>query len=200
MTNATGRVRHGAWSLRHALVVGLLALQPAIAGAEDPVRIETSGWYIHKPSKQYKDLPALLPKEQNGFNAGIGQIEFVCLKSNYYLLLVQPSLKLRDAESGSVMVRAANAAGGAPPSALTFRNLYKSKTLLSRSMDWDADIHYAEVSPALLTSIGTAGDLELTLAGASYAIGLSGLGSRLASFQRFCEKGVVVDPAHFSED
>lgn len=34
----------------------------------------------------------------------------------------------------------------------------------------------------------------------SYAIRLSGLASRLASFQQFCEKGVVADPAHFGED
>lgn len=196
----TRQARHGSRSLRRALVVCLLALQPAIVRAEETVKIETSGWYIHKPSKEYKDLPALLPKEQNGFNAGIGQIEFVCLKSNYYLLLVQPSLKLRDVESGTILVRAANGPSGIPPIPLTFRNLYKSKTLLSRSMDWDADIHYAEASPALLTSLRIAGDMELALAGRSYAIGLSGLGSRLASFQQFCEKGVVVDPAHFRED
>ncbi|MFZ2154674.1 MAG: hypothetical protein WAV72_00930 [Bradyrhizobium sp.] len=198
--NTTSKLRNRKWSLRHALVVSLLALQPAAIDAQEPVRIETSGWYIHKPSKQYKDLPALLPKEQNAFNAGLGQIEFVCLKSNYYLLLVQPSLKLRDAESGTVLVRTENAPGGAPPVALTFRNLYKSKALLSRSMDWDADIHYAEASPALLASIKTASDMELTLAGGSYAVSLSGLASRLATFQRFCEKGVIADPAHFGED
>jgi hypothetical protein len=180
--------------------MGLLALQPAAVDAQEPVRVETSGWYIHKPSKQYKDLPALLPKQQSGFNAGIGQIEFVCMKSNYYLLLVQPARKLRDTETGTVLVRAANAPGGAPPVALTFRNLYKSKTLLSRSMDWDADIHYAEAGPALLASIRNASDMELTLAGGSYAISLSGLASRLASFQQFCEKGVVADPGHFGED
>jgi hypothetical protein len=67
-------------------------------------------------------------------------------------------------------------------------------------MDWDADIHYAEAGPALLASIGTASDMELTLAGGSYAIGLSGLGPRLASFRQFCEKGTVADPAHFEKD
>lgn len=196
---AAGKSRSGAGLLRHALVLGLLALQPAMVGAEEPAKIATSGWYIHKPSKQYKDLPALLPKEQNGFDAGIGQIEFVCMKSDYYLLLVQPSLKWRDTEPGMISVRAANAPDGTPPVPLTFRNLYKTRTVLSRSLNWDADIHYAEVDATLLASIKAAGDLELTLAGQRYAITLSDLGSQLGSFQRFCEKGVVEKPAHFEE-
>jgi hypothetical protein len=37
----------------------------------------------------------------------------------------------------------------------------------------------------------------LTLAGRSYVINLSDLGSRLGTFQRFCENGVVENPAHF---
>jgi hypothetical protein len=140
-----------------------------------------------------------LPKEDNGFNAGIGKLDFVCLKSNYYMLLVQPSVKLRDTESGRISVLVANTPDRNTPILLTFRNLYKTKTLLSRSLDWDADIHYAEVGAALLASIKVAGDLELTLADRSYAISVSDFGSRMGSFQRFCENGVVADPAHFEE-
>lgn len=168
------------------------------APATEAVKVETAGWQIHKPSKEYKDLPVLLPKQQeSGIEAGIGLLEFACLKSSYYMLLVQPTVKLRDTEPATISPRAANTASGSAPVALTFRNLYKTKSLLSRSLDWDADIHYAEIGAPLLASIKAAGDLDLTLAGRSYAINLSDLGSRWKSFQRFCESGVIENPAHF---
>lgn len=142
-------------------------------------------------------MPTLLADDDNTFREGIGKIDFVCLKSNYYILLVQPSVKLRDAETAEIFVRAANAPS--VPATLTFRNLYKSKTLLSRSMDWDADIYYAEFSTALLASIKTAEILELTLAGKSYSVSVPGLGARVGPFQRFCEQGAVENPAHFEK-
>ena len=171
-----------------------------VAPATETVKVVTGGWQIHKPSKEYKDLPALLPKQQeNGVEAGIGLLEFVCLKSSYYILLVQPSVRLRDTEPGTISPRAANTASGSAPVALTFRNLYKTKSLLSRSLDWDADIHYAEIGAPLQASIKAAGDLDLKLAGRSYAINLSDLGSRWGSFQRFCESGAIENPAHFEK-
>jgi hypothetical protein len=182
------------------IAVALACLNAAVAAAET-VTVKTGPWQIHRPSKEYKDLPALLPKQQDsGSESEIGLFEFVCMKSNYYVLLVQPSVKLRDTEPAviSISVRAADAASAAP-AALTFRNLYKTKSPLSRSLDWDADIHYAEITPALLASIKTASELELTLANRSYAINLSDLGSRLGTFQLFCEKGVVENPAHFEK-
>ncbi len=173
-------------------------VDPAVAPAAEAVKVTTGGWQIHKPSKEYKDLPALLPKQQDsGVEAGIGLLEFVCMKSNYFVLLVQPSVKLRDSEPGMISARAANTASGSAPVPLTFRNLYKTKSVLSRSLNWDADIHYAEIGAPLLASIKAAGDLDLTLAGRSYVINLSDLGSRLGTFQRFCENGVVENPAHF---
>jgi hypothetical protein len=173
-------------------------VDPAVAPAAEAVKVTTGGWQIHKPSKAYKDLPALLPKQQDSLvEAGIGVLEFVCAKSSYYVLLVQPSAKLRDAEPGMIAPRAANTASGAAPASLTFRNLYKTKSLLSRSLNWDADIHYAEIGAPLLASIKSASSLDLTLAGRSYAINLSDLGARWESFQRFCESGVVGNPAHF---
>jgi hypothetical protein len=108
-------------------------------------------------------------------------------------------VKLRDTEPGTISVHAANATNGSAPSLLTFRNLYKTKSLLSRSMEWDTDIHYSEISATLLASLQTAGALELTLADRTYAISLSDLSSRIKSFQRFCETGVVDDPAHFEQ-
>lgn len=154
---------------------------------------------IKKPSKEYKDLPVLMPKEQSGFKAGLGIFEFVCMKSRYCMLLDQPSVKLRDAEPATIWVLLEKSSDKGAPISLTFRNLYKSKTLLSRSMEWDADIHFAEVAPALLASIKAAGELELTLASRSYAIGVSDLGSRIGSFQRFCEQGVVDSSAYFED-
>ena len=184
--------------MRLVLAAALVALHPAVAAAAEAVKVTTGGWYIHKPSKEYKDLPALLPKQQeSGSETGIGQVDFVCLKSNYYMLLVQPSEKLRDSEPGMIAVRAADAPNGFAPTALAFRNLYKTRSQLSRSMDWDANIHYAEIRTALLASLKTANELELTLANRSYAVTLADLGSRLESFQLFCEKGVVENPAHF---
>jgi hypothetical protein len=175
-------------------------VDPAVAPAAEAVKVTTGGWQIHKPSKEYKDLPALLPKQQDSLvEAGIGLLEFVCMKSKYYVLLVQPSVKLRDSEPGMISPRAANMASGSAPVTLTFRNLYKTKSLLSRSLDWDADIHFAEIGAPLLASIKAAGDLDLTLAGRSYAINLSDLGSRWGSFQRFCESGVAGNPAHFEQ-
>ncbi len=171
-----------------------------VAPATEAVRVTTGGWQIHKPSKAYKDLPALLPTQQDSLvEAGIGLLEFVCLKSSYYMLLVQPTVKLRDAEPGTISPRAANMASGSTPVALTFRNLYKTKSPLSRSLDWDADIHYAEIGAPLLASIKTAGDLDLRLADRNYTVNLSDLGSRWGSFQRFCEKGIVDNPAHFEQ-
>ena len=143
------------------------------------VKVATGGWQIHKPSKAYKDLPALLPKQQDSLvEAGIGLLEFVCLKSSYYMLLVQPTVKLRDAEPGTISTRAANTASGSAPVALTFRNLYKTKSPLSRSLDWDADIHFAEIGAPLLASIKAAGELDLGLADRNYTVNLSDLGSR----------------------
>lgn len=173
---------------------------PNATPAAETVKVTTGGWQIHKPSKAYKDLPALLPKQRElATETGIGLLEFVCLKSNYYMLPVRPSVKLRDTEPGLIALRAANPASGSAPIALTLRNLYKTNSLLSRSLDWDADIHYAEIGVPLLASIKAASDLQLTLAGRSYAVDLSDLGSRLGSFRRFCESGVVENPAHFEQ-
>ncbi|MFH1341893.1 MAG: hypothetical protein ABIL01_11925 [Pseudomonadota bacterium] len=175
-------------------------VDPAVAPAAEAVKVTTGGWRIHRPSKAYKDLPALLPKQQDSLvEAGIGLFEFVCLKSSYYMLLVQPTVKLRDAEPATISARAANTVSGSAPAPLTFRNLYMTKSLLSRSLNWDADIHYAELGAPLLGSIKTASDLDLTLAGRSYAINLSDLGSRWGSFQRFCDSGAIENPAHFEK-
>lgn len=191
----TGNMRNRMIVAQLVLAAALVAFQPAAAA--ETVKVTTSAWYIHKPSREFKDLPTLLPKEQSGFDVGIGLLEFACLKSTYYMLLVQPSVELRDTEQGAITMRAANAANDTAPTPLMFRNLYKTKSLLSRSLNWDADIHYAEVSATLLASIKATSDLELTLANRNYAIALSDFGSRLGSFQRFCENGVVDDPAHF---
>lgn len=195
---ATGKFS-GARLLRYAFVVVALSLLSVVSAPAETAKIVTSDWRIKKPSKEYKDLPVLMPKEQSGFKAGLGIFEFVCMKSRYYMLLVQPSVKLRDAEPATISVLPEKSSDKGAPISLTFRNLYKSKTLLSRSMDWDADIHFAEVAPALLASIKGAGELELTLASRSYAIGVSDLGSRIGSFQRFCEQGVVDSPAYFED-
>jgi hypothetical protein len=192
---AFGEARLKPGPFRSVLAVALLLVHPAVTVAAETVKITTGDWRIHKPSKAYRDLPALLPKAQDSFNAGIGLVEFVCRTSSYYMLLVQPSRQWRDAEPGAVALRAANAPPG-QPIALTFRNLYKTRTPLSRSLNWDADIFYAEVSAAWLTSLTTASDLDLTLAGQDYAVALADLGARVGSFRRFCEKGVVDDPAH----
>ncbi len=197
--NAANKLASATRALPLALAAAFFALRPVDTSAAEMTKVTTAVWRIHKPSKDYKDLPVLLPKEQNGFEAGLGLIEFVCLKSAYYMLLVQPSVKLRDAEPATVTVRAANTANEPAPTPLTFRNLYKTKTALSRSLNWDADIHYTDISAAMLTTIGAANDLELTLAERSYAIALSDLGGRLGSFQRFCEKGIVTDPTYFEE-
>lgn len=196
---ATRKVSNSARLLRYGFVVAALSLLPPVSAPAETVKVTTGNWLIHKPSKEYKDLPTLLAEDDNAFHAGIGKLDFVCMKSNYYMLLVQPSVKLRDTESGTISVRAANAPNGSPPVPLTYRNLYKAKTLLSRSLDWDADIHYAEVNAAVLTSIRTADILELTLAGKSYTISVSDLGTRFGPFQRFCEQGVVESPAHFEK-
>lgn len=196
---ATGKVSSGAKLLRYGFAAVALSLLSAVLASAETVKITTGNWLIHKPSKEYKDLPTLLADDDNTFRAGIGKIDFVCLKSNYYIFLVQPSVKMRDAESGTISVRAPNAPSGSPPAPLTFRNLYKTKTTLSQKLEWDADIYFAEVNAALLTSIKTADILELTLAGKNYTIDVSGLGTRIGPFQRFCEQGVVESPAHFEK-
>ena len=52
---------------------------------------------------------------------------------------------------------------------------------------------------ALLASLKAAGELQLTLADRSYAVTLADLGSRIGTFQRFFEKGVIDDPSHFEQ-
>lgn len=197
--SGTRKLGNGARLMRCLAVVVALSFMAAVSASAETVKITASDWRIKKPSKEYKDLPALMPKEQSGFRAGLGIVEFVCMKSRYYMLLVQPSVKLRDAEPATILTVPEKTSDRSLPIPLTFRNLYKSKTLLSRSMDWDADIQFAEVAPALLASLKTAAELELTLAGRSYAIGVSGLGSRMGPFQRFCEQGVVDNPAYFED-
>jgi hypothetical protein len=194
-----GKREVGAKLLRCAALVVTLALLPADGAFADTVKITTGNWLIHKPSKQYKDLPTLLSDDDSAFEAGLGKIDFVCLKTNYYILLVQPSVELRDVEPATLAVRAANASAGSVPAALTFRNLYKTKAPLSRSLDWDADIHVAEIGAALLASMRSADVLDLTLAGKGYSIGVAGLGARIGPFQRFCEQGVVENPVHFEK-
>ncbi len=174
-------------------------MRPSGTTASSQAIVLTAGnWYVHKPSKEYKDLPALIPGEQTG-EGGLGLFEFVCMKANYYVLLVQPSIKLRDAEPATLSVRAATGSDKSAPVQLTFRNLYKTKVPLSRSIDWDADIHFAEAGAALMAAIKSAGELELTLAGSNYAIGVPDLGPRLSAFQRFCETGAVDNPTYFKE-
>lgn len=197
---AAGEMRGiGAKLLRYAAVIVALTLLSAGGASADAVKITTGNWLIHKPSKQYKDLPTLLSDDDSAFDAGLGKIDFVCLRANYYILLVQPSVKLRDVETATMAVSAANTSSGSVPAPLTFRNLYKTKAPLSRSLDWDADIHVAEISTALLSSIKTAEVLELTLAGRNYSVGVPGLGVRIGPFQRFCEQGVVENPVHFEK-
>lgn len=186
----------GTW-LPWALTVGLSMLQPVVTRAE-PEKIATGSWHIAKPSKDYRDLPTLLTKDQIESPSPIGLIEFVCLRSSYFILLVQPQVKLRDSEPGAITARPATSSGGGPaPSPVTFGNLYKSRSVLSRSIDWDADIHYAELGPELLASIMAATELELTMAGRSYVVDVADLGARFASFRLFCEKGIVDDAEHF---
>jgi hypothetical protein len=189
------RIRRKETLLPWALTVGLLTLQPAVTRAE-PVKITTGNWHIAKPSKDYKDLPTLLTKDQIESPSPIGLIEFVCLKSSYFILLVQPEVKLRDSELGAIAAKTGSG-GSSAPSPVTFNNLYKSKSVLSRSLDWDADIHYAELGSALLASIKAAAELELTLAGRSFVVDVSDLGARFGSFQLFCEKGIVDEAKHF---
>lgn len=193
------KVSNGARLLRYGFVIAALSLLSALSTAAETTTITTGNWFIHKPSKQYKDLPTLLADDDNAVHAGLGKIDFVCLKSNYFILLVQPSGKLPDVKTATFAVRAANASSGSTPAPLTFRNLYKTKAPLSRSLDWDADIYYAEFNTALLTSIKTADILELTLAGKSYTVSVPKLGVRIGPFQRFCEQGVVENPVHFEK-
>lgn len=196
---AAGKRGVGAKLSRCVAVVAALTLLSASGAFADTMKIATGNWLIHKPSKQYKDLPTLLSDDGNTFEAGLGKINFVCLKTNYYILLVQPSVKLRDVEQATLAARAANVSAGSVPAVLTFWNLYRTKAPLSHSLDWDADIHVAELSAALLASMKSADVLDLTLAGKNYSVGVPGLGAKIGPFQRFCEQGVVEDPVHFEK-
>lgn len=195
----TGKVGNGAKLLCYGFAVAALSLLSAVRAPAETVKITTGNWLIHKPSKEYKDLPALLSEDDSAFRTGIGKLDFVCLKSHYYILLVQPTIKLRETELAAIAVRAANATGASPAVPLTFRNLYKTKSTLARNLEWDADIYFAEASTALLASVKTAEVLDLTLADKSYAISVSDLGTRMGPFQRYCEQGVVENPAHFDK-
>lgn len=163
----------------------------ATAAPKGMTGVLTGNWLIRRPSRSYKDLPTFFPADSDSFEAGIGMLQFVCLKPAYHLLLVSPSLPLQDIEKASL------AFAPGRPAAVTFRNLYKSKAPLARRIDWDADIHHTEIDAPMLADMATAGTLELTLAGRRYAIALTGFADRFASFRQFCDNGAVRDAAHF---
>jgi hypothetical protein len=164
---------------------------PPPAKTQDVTGVLTGNWLVRRPSRSHKDLPTFFPEDSDSFEAGIGLLQFVCLKSAYHMLLVSPSAPLHDIEKAMV------AFAPGQPAAVTFRNLYKSKAPLSRSIDWDADIHHTEIDAPLLAQMATADTLDLKLAHKRYAIALTGFASRFESFRQFCEKGTVRDPRHF---
>jgi hypothetical protein len=166
-------------------------LGPAPVAPRDVTGVLTGNWLIRRPSRSFKDLPTFFPEDSDSFEAGIGLLQFVCLKSAYHMLLVSPSVALHDIEKATV------AFAPGQPAAVTFRNLYKSKATLARSIDWDADIHHTEIDAPLLAQMATADTLELTLAHKRYAIALTGFASSFGTFRQFCEKGTVRNPAHF---
>lgn len=72
------------------------------AGPAQPEPISGEGWRVQMPSRDYKDLPALISHRDITHGAELGNITFVCDRSRYYVLLVSPFFKYRLTQEGRV--------------------------------------------------------------------------------------------------
>lgn len=177
-------------ALLAAAVFSMLGVYVPQADARDAIPIQTNEWRIYKPQRTFKDLPTFRPKEPADV-PDFGLLTLVCRKTDVYMLLVQPALKMGSATQARI------GAGETAPIALTFRNLYASKPPIAKLIDWDADIWFSEAPRALLAALASARRMRFDLGDASYLVELDDFGVRLPSFEAYCATGVVRDPRAF---
>lgn len=158
--------------------------------AQTATVVSTDDWRIYRPSRQFKDLPALRPRVPDE-TPNLGLLSFVCRKTDVFMLLTQPAQAMDSNAPVQVAI------GNAAPIVVRFQNLYASKAPLSRQIDWDAEIYFAEATPALVAALEHAERMQLDFGGRTYVVNLDNFARRWPIFRTYCATGAVRDPGAF---
>ncbi len=150
------------------------------ARAAEPEQWTAREWYIKLPSKAYKDLPTLMAEHDVVGGATLGNIEFVCNRSSYYILLVTPFFKYGPTQTGRVAVDGTE-------QTTTFRDLHGTRG--APRLDWDADILYSDFPKTMLEKLVDGATLRVDLLDLSWEIELKAISARVRAFTTFCETG-----------
>ena len=102
----------------------------------------------------------------------LGLLSFVCRKTDVFMLLTQPAQAMDSNAPVQVAI------GNAAPIVVRFQNLYASKAPLSRQIDWDAEIYFAEATPALVAALQHAERMQLDFGGRTYVVNLDNFARR----------------------
>jgi len=164
------------------------------AYAAQPQKLAAGEWFVHAPSKDFKDLPTLAAERDFSTEDTLGNMIFVCDRANYYLLLVTTTVKFAASEPATVTL----GDGADARYQMTFKDLYGTKAALGKKFDRDADIMVAEIPKAILARLADNGALQVDLKGRSWSMALTGIAAKTATFTAFCETGKRLNRAHFA--
>jgi hypothetical protein len=176
-----------------ALACAMGAL-PDAPHAAQPQRLAAGEWFVYAPSKDFKDLPTLATEADGGGDAP-GNMLFVCDRTNYYLLLIFPTVKFASSEPGAVIL----GDGADARYETAFKDLYGTRAPLGKKFDRDADIMFTGIPKALLARLNDNGTLQVDLKGQSWSMALKGIAAKVPSFTSFCETGQRLNRSHFAK-
>jgi hypothetical protein len=163
-----------------ALTVAFLYATGTMALGAQSQKLAAGEWFVHAPSKEFKDLPTLANKA-DGEGDEPGAMLFVCDRANYYLLVMLPTVKFAKSEPGAVI--AGDGAGARY--ATTFKDLYGTKAALGKKFDRDADIMFTEIPKAMLAKLSDKGTLQVDIKGQLWSIALKGIAAKVPTFTAF---------------
>ena len=174
-----------------ACAMGVL---PDVAHAAQPQQLTAGEWFVYAPSKDFKDLPTLATEADGGGDVP-GNMLFVCDRSNYYLLLIFPTVKFANSEPGTVIL----GDGADARYETTFKDLYGTRAALGKTFDRDADILFTGIPKAMLARLSDNGKLQVDLKGQAWSMALKGIAAKVPTFTAFCETGQRLNRSHFAK-
>ena len=167
---------------------------PDAAHAAPPQKLAAGEWFVYAPSKDFKDLPTLATEADGG--GGVpGNMLFVCDRTNYYLLLIFPTVQFAKSEPGAVIL----GDGADARYETTFKDLYGTRAALGKKFDRDADIMFTGIPKAILARLSDNGTLQVDLKGQTWSMALKGIAAKVPTFTAFCETGQLLNRSHFAK-
>ncbi len=162
------------------ILLPFLAWQHPVRAAE-PEKWTAGAWYVKLPSKGYKDLPTLMSeREVAGGQTTLGNIQFVCARKQYYVLLVSPFFKYELSQPGRVAI-------GESEYSTTFRDLHRTRG--APRLDWDADILFSELPKTMLEKLVDGSAFRVDARDMSWIVESKSISTSVRAFTTYCETG-----------